>query len=127
MLGVRTLLERQRAARHLAPAQDLEGVVHVLHGEGAGNQLVQLQLARLVEAEQARELDLGFAVPYIDPITVFSAIRSRASIVTGVPYGACPTQTVMPRLRVQTPEAIILTRTSPGPGLLNATSSIRKG
>ena len=33
-------------------------------------------------------------------MTIFSIIRSRASMVTGVPCGAWPTQIDMPRLRV---------------------------
>ena len=42
----------------------------------------------------------GRAVPYIEPITVFSGISMRASNATGVLCGAWPTNTVTPRLRV---------------------------
>lgn len=43
----------------------------------------------------------GLELPYIDPITVFSHIKSCASIVTGVFNGACPTHIAFPLLRTE--------------------------
>ena len=69
----RALLERQNATGDLAFGQHIERAVDLLQREPTADELVQIELARLVEVQQTGEVDLGPGAPVQGaPMTVFS-------------------------------------------------------